>query len=74
MIGSMLEGPISLIGAVHFALSQNINMADLDSPLYLKEHSLLKAFHLKGETITLSQEHGLGIDNIIQSLPLFHNQ
>ncbi len=41
MIGSMLEGPISLLAAAHFALSQEIIMADLDSPLYLKEHPLL---------------------------------
>jgi len=74
MIGSMLEGPISLLAATHFALSQKITMADLDSPLYLKEHPLLEAFHMQGETITLSEEYGLGIDAIVQGLGLFHTQ
>lgn len=72
MIGSMLEGPISLLAAAHFALSQqNITMADLDSPLYLKEHPLLEPFHLKGETICIGQERGLGIDTIMKDTRLF---
>jgi len=73
MIGSMLEGPISLLAAAHFGLSQsNISMADLDSPLYLKEHPLLSPFHLQNDTINLDEEtQGLGIDSIIQDLHFF---
>ncbi|PHR57307.1 MAG: dipeptide epimerase [Arcobacter sp.] len=72
MIGSMLEGPISLLAAAHFGLSQdNITMADLDSPLYLKEHPLLEPFHLKKDTINLSSKPGLGIDDIMLGLQTF---
>jgi len=75
MIGSMLEGPISLLAAVHFALSQdNIVMADLDSPIYLQEHPLLKPFNFQKDCISLSKQHGLGIDEIIQALPIFPTQ
>ena len=76
MIGSMLEGPISLLAAAHFGLSQdNVTMADLDSPLYLKEHPLLKPFNLEKDKINLDNELGLGIDNIIYSLEyLFEKQ
>ncbi len=73
MIGSMLEGPISLLAAAHFGLSQeNISMADLDSPLYLKEHPLLLPFHLKKDKINLSENIGLGIDDIMRELDLFN--
>ncbi|HIC43121.1 MAG TPA: dipeptide epimerase [Sulfurimonas sp.] len=72
MIGSMLEGPISLLAAVHFGLSQdNVQMADLDSPLYLKEHPLLEPFYLIKDRINLCEKPGLGIDDIIQSLQIF---
>jgi len=72
MIGSMLEGPISLLAAAHFALSQdNIIMADLDSPLYLKEHPLLDAFNLNKDTINLSDKLGLGIDTMMQNQHIF---
>lgn len=72
MIGSMLEGPISLLAAAHFGLSEeNVTMADLDSPLYLKEHPLLEPFHLHKDEICLSSEPGLGIDTIMNRLDLF---
>jgi len=74
MVGSMLEGPISLLAAAHFALSEEIRMVDLDSPLYLKEHPLLEPFHMQGETITLNEEFGLGVDAIVHSLELFQTQ
>ncbi len=73
MIGSMLEGPISLLAAVHFGLSQeNIPMADLDSPLYLKEHPLLAPFHFRQDQINVSEDMGLGIDTIMERLDLFN--
>ena len=72
MIGSMLEGPISLLAATHFALSQdNITMADLDSPFYLNPHPLLEPFHLYNDRICLDDTSGLGVDKIIQDLKLF---
>jgi len=72
MIGSMLEGPISLLAAASLGLSQdNIIMADLDSPLYLKAHPLLLPFNLKNDTINLDKKHGLGIDKIMQELKYF---
>ena len=72
MIGSMLEGPISLLAAAHFGLSQdNISMADLDSPLYLENHPLLVPFHLDKDYIHLNNEPGLGIDTIMKELKLF---
>ena len=74
MVGSMLEGPISLLAATHFALAQEITMADLDSPLYLKEHPLLNAFNMNKEKIILAEDIGLGIDAILQDLPLFQNE
>ncbi len=73
MIGSMLEGPISLVAAAHFGLSQkNITMADLDSPLYLQEHPLLKPFNMRHDTIHLKDTTGLGIDPIMNRLGLFN--
>jgi o-succinylbenzoate synthase len=72
MIGSMLEGPVSLLAAAHFGLSaENVTMADLDSPLYLKEHPLLEPFHLHRDEICLNNEPGLGIDTIMNRLDLF---
>jgi len=72
MIGSMLEGPISLLAAAHFGVSQdNVIMADLDSPLYLEEHPLLEPFHLQKDTINLCEKLGLGIDDIIEDLQIF---
>lgn len=73
MIGSMLEGPISLLAAAHFGLSQeNVSMADLDSPLYLQEHPLLKPFHIRQDQIDLNDTPGLGVDKIIDELGLFN--
>lgn len=75
MIGSMLEGPISLLAAVSFGLSQdNVSMADLDSPLYLKDHPLLRPFNLVQDSINLDNQPGLGVDNIILGLNLFPSQ
>jgi len=72
MIGSMLEGPICLLAAVCFGLSQeNVTMADLDSPLYLNEHPLLRLFHLDKDRIHLDDELGLGVDQTILDLNLF---
>ncbi len=72
MIGSMLEGPVSLLAAVHFALSQPaVTMADLDSPFYLQEHPLLAPFHIHQASIYLGEERGLGIDQIVSTLKLF---
>ena len=72
MIGSMLEGPISLLAAAHFGVSeQNVTMADLDSPLYLEEHPLLEPFHLNKDEIRLHAQLGLGIDTIMNQLDLF---
>lgn len=72
MIGSMLEGPISLLAAAHFGLSQeNVSMADLDSPLYLHEHPLLEPFHIRQDQIELDHTPGLGVDKIIEELSLF---
>ena len=73
MIGSMLEGPISLLAAAHFGVSQvSVSMADLDSPLYLKEHPLLSPFHICQDQINLNDETGLGIDHIMNRLDLFN--
>ncbi len=75
MIGSMLEGPLSLLAAVHFALSQeNITMADLDSPFYLEDHPLIQAFHIKRNQISLEKEIGLGVDEILKDLNLFASE
>jgi o-succinylbenzoate synthase len=72
MIGSMLEGPISLLAAAHFGVSaENVIMADLDSPLYLKEHPLLEPFHMHKDEICLHIQPGLGIDSIMNQLNLF---
>lgn len=72
MIGSMLEGPISLLAAAHFGVAtENVTMADLDSPLYLKEHPLLEPFHLLRDEIRLGLKPGLGIDTIMNRLDLF---
>ncbi len=72
MIGSMLEGPISLLAAAHFGVSQSSSiMADLDSPLYLKESPLLEAFHIRKDHINLDEHVGLGIDHIMDQMNLF---
>ncbi len=66
MMGSMLEGPVSLLAAAHFSLSQPaITMIDMDSPLYLEAHPLLTPFYRDADTFHLAKNPGLGIDEFL---------
>ena len=61
------------MAAAHFGLSQeSVSMADLDSPMYLQDHPLLKPFHIRKDQINLNENIGLGIDHIMDELNLFN--
>jgi L-alanine-DL-glutamate epimerase-like enolase superfamily enzyme len=55
MLGSMLEGPISINAALHLALAYGdvIKYIDLDSPLLYKEPSNELCFEFNGSEIKL---------------------
>ena len=59
MLGSMLEGPISINVALHLAIAYMdvIEYVDLDSPLLYKEQSSELDFEFKGCEIFLSKHH-----------------
>ncbi|WP_324171350.1 dipeptide epimerase [Sulfurimonas sp.] len=56
MLGSMLEGPISINAALHLALQYDdvIEYLDLDSPLLYKEASSELEFEFKGNSISFN--------------------
>ena len=57
MLGSMLEGPLSINIALHLAMAYNdvIAYIDLDSPLLYKEHSMELEFKFSGSKIVYIQ-------------------
>ena len=65
MLGSMLENPISIAAAAHFALSvDNIAYLDLDSPILAISNPIQYSLRYKKEIISLAEEFGLGITEI----------
>lgn len=69
MVGCMLESPIGIAAVASFALSKpDVFYADLD-PIYLiADNYILGGARLRGNTITLSDKPGLGIEGISQGL------
>jgi L-Ala-D/L-Glu epimerase len=62
MIGCMIESPISIAAAAHFAMSQsNVTMYDLDAPLLCKSHPVIESLQIKNDTIALNSTPGLGV-------------
>lgn len=66
MIGCMLEGPISVGAAVHVASARSnvINMLDLDGASLLATNPVVGGVHFNESEITLTENHGLGIEKI----------
>jgi len=67
MIGCMLEGPVSVGAAVHVASAKadSITMLDLDAVSLLKKHPVITSIRYEEHTITLSNEIGNGIIDIL---------
>jgi o-succinylbenzoate synthase len=63
MIGCMLEGPIGIAAALHFASAKSniISMIDLDAVALLKFQPLKTDIEFNGKNILLSKEAGIGI-------------
>lgn len=65
MLGSMLEGKISVTAAAHLAAAKkNITRLDLDAPLYLAEEPVKGGIEISGSEIKISKNNGLGIEKI----------
>lgn len=63
MIGSMLENPISVAAAAHFALSSDaITLLDLDAPILAEFNPIDNVFHYEKDLISLTEKPGLGIE------------
>jgi len=64
MVGSMLENPISVAAAAHFALSSDIvKFLDLDAPILASYNPIDNALHYDNNIIFLTKNIGLGIQN-----------
>jgi len=64
MVGSMLENPISVAAAAHFALSSNIiRFLDLDAPILASYNPIDYVLHYDSNMIFLTKSIGLGIKN-----------
>jgi len=70
MLGSMLEGRVSVTAAAHLAAAKkNITRLDLDAPLYLAEEPVKGGIEIKGPQISFSKDSGLGIraiENLVE--------
>ncbi|MDD3265673.1 MAG: dipeptide epimerase [Burkholderiales bacterium] len=65
MAGCMLESPIGLAAMASFVVSRhNIQFVDLDSITMIKANPVHGGVQLKGATLLLSDEAGLGIKHI----------
>lgn len=65
MLGSMLEGKVSVTAAAHLAAAKkNITRLDLDAPLYLAEEPVKGGIEIKGPKISFSKGNGLAIKAI----------
>ncbi|MFN2341014.1 MAG: mandelate racemase/muconate lactonizing enzyme family protein [Halanaerobium sp.] len=70
MLGSMLEGRVSVTAAAHLAAAKkNITRLDLDAPLYLAEEPVKGGIIINGPQISFSKDSGLGIraiENLVE--------
>jgi o-succinylbenzoate synthase len=65
MLGSMLEGKISVTAAAHLAAAKkNITRLDLDAPLYLASDPVKGGIKMNGPHISFAAGSGLGIKEI----------
>lgn len=65
MLGSMLEGKVSVTAAAHLAAAKkNITRLDLDAPLYLAADPVKGGIKIKGPRISFAESSGLGIREI----------
>jgi o-succinylbenzoate synthase len=65
MLGSMLEGKVSVTAAAHLAAAKkNISRLDLDAPLYLAEDPVKGGIIIKGPQISFAKGSGLAIREI----------
>ncbi|MGB9839571.1 dipeptide epimerase [Thermovenabulum sp.] len=65
MIGSMMEGTISVTAAAHLAFAKsNITRCDLDAPFLLNNNPVKGGISYKGPEIIFPKYSGLGIENI----------
>ncbi|WP_157071150.1 dipeptide epimerase [Alicyclobacillus acidiphilus] len=62
MVGSMMEGPISVTAAAILAASQGCRHVDLDAGMFLGDHPLQGGISYEGPRIVLPSGEGVGID------------
>lgn len=66
MVGSMIETKLGITAAAHFAASKkNITRYDFDAPLMLAREAISGGIHYAGRTITLTEQPGLGISDVM---------
>ena len=66
MVGSMIETRLGITAAAHFAASKkNITRFDFDAPLMLANDVISGGIMYNGRNITLPDQHGLGIKEIL---------
>lgn len=63
MVGSMMEGPISVTAAAIFAAANGCRHIDLDAGYFLKERKATGGIEYEGPQISLPYSVGLGITN-----------
>lgn len=65
MVGCMLESPIGVAAIASFAVSQpDIYFADLDPIALIRHNPIIGSATISGDTITLSDAPGLGIQSL----------
>ena len=71
MLGSMLEGKVSVTAAAHLAAAKkNITRLDLDAPLYLAEDPVKGGIKIHGPQINFIKGNGLAIKKIDKLLKI----
>ena len=69
MVGCMLESPIGIAAITSFAVSKpNLFYADLDAIALIKNNPINGGAKIIGNTITLSDDIGLGIKDLGESV------
>lgn len=66
MLGCMMEGPVSVTAAAHFAAGTGIGCLDLDPPYLCRQYSLESTASYAGKNIDISSGgNGLGITKVL---------
>jgi L-Ala-D/L-Glu epimerase len=73
MVGCMLESPIGIAAIASFAVAHpDISFADLDAIALIKDNTVIGGAQFNGNTISLSNSPGLGIDGFKDGFNLLY--